>query len=92
LIGLIRVRVGDTFPGVWDRRSVARPVREGKIFIDYLRDVESAGAIAPYSTGACEGAPLALPIDWKELTKLVGASDFHIREALHHLKEPGPTC
>ncbi len=51
-------------------RYVTNPlkrVREGKIFLDYLRNGRGATAIAPYSTRAREGAPVATPVDWREL-------------------------
>lgn len=41
--------------------------RVGKIFVDYLRNSFGATYICPFSTRAKEGAPLSLPISWKEL-------------------------
>ena len=42
--------------------------RSGKVFVDYLRNDEGATFVAAYSLRAREGAPVAMPIDWDELT------------------------
>lgn len=47
--------------------SVSKRRREGKIFIDYLRNAREATAIASYSVRARAGAPVATPIHWDEL-------------------------
>lgn len=59
--------------------------RAGRIFIDYLRNTRSATAIAPYSTRARAGAPVAMPIDWGELSTLPSAAHFTLRTALAHI-------
>jgi bifunctional non-homologous end joining protein LigD len=52
--------------------------RKGKIYIDYLRNDKTASAVAPYSTRARDGAPVAAPISWEELGKLKSAHTFGI--------------
>jgi bifunctional non-homologous end joining protein LigD len=48
--------------------TMSKAKRRGKIYVDYLRNQRGATAIASYSTRARDGAPVATPIDWNELT------------------------
>ena len=52
--------------------------RNKHIFIDYLRNSREATAIAPYSTRARPGAPVATPIDWSELGAFKGANQHTV--------------
>jgi bifunctional non-homologous end joining protein LigD len=50
--------------------TAAKSKRQGKIFIDYLRNARGATFVAPYSTRARENAPVALPLQWDELKEV----------------------
>jgi bifunctional non-homologous end joining protein LigD len=63
-----------------------KDVRHGRIFIDYLRNGMGASAIAPYSTRARPGAPVALPLRWQELARLKSGSGFGLEDALRRLR------
>jgi bifunctional non-homologous end joining protein LigD len=41
--------------------------REGRVYVDYLRNRKAHTAVAPYAVRAREGAPVATPIAWAEL-------------------------
>lgn len=43
--------------------------RNEKVFVDYLRNSYGQTSVAPYSVRALEGAPIATPINWSELSK-----------------------
>lgn len=58
--------------------NMAKAQRRGKIFVDYLRNGRGATAVAPYSTRARPGAPVAAPITWEELAAGVRPSDFDV--------------
>jgi bifunctional non-homologous end joining protein LigD len=48
--------------------SMSKAKRIGKIFIDYLRNDFEATAIGAYSPRARPGAPVALPIEWDDIS------------------------
>jgi bifunctional non-homologous end joining protein LigD len=58
--------------------EMGKAKRRGKIFIDYLRNGLQASAIAPYSTRARAGAPVAAPLAWDELERGVSPADFTV--------------
>lgn len=47
--------------------KMAKNRRNGRIFVDYLRNSEGASAVAPYSTRHLPGPSVALPLAWEEL-------------------------
>jgi bifunctional non-homologous end joining protein LigD len=65
-----------------------KAVRVGHIFLDYLRNDETASAVAAYSVLARLVAPVSMPIEWKELAGLKDGAAFKIQEALKRRKDP----
>lgn len=59
--------------------NMRKELRKGKIFVDYLRNQRGSTSIASYSTRNRPGAPVAVPITWKELTKLAGPAEFNVK-------------
>ena len=47
--------------------KMTKALRKNRIYLDYLRNDRGSTAVAPYSTRARSGAPVALPLDWKDL-------------------------
>jgi bifunctional non-homologous end joining protein LigD len=66
--------------------TMSKAKRSGRIFIDYFRNDYTATAIADYAVRARPGAPVALPIDWKELKDLESANQFTMKDVLARLK------
>jgi bifunctional non-homologous end joining protein LigD len=56
--------------------NMAKSKRNNRIFVDYLRNGRGATAIAPYSTRARPGAPVAAPVTWEELGSLKSPNQF----------------
>jgi len=66
---------------------MSKAKRKGRIFIDYLRNGRGATAIAPFSTRARKGAPVAWPIAWKALSTLDNAHPVSVPDAVATLKK-----
>jgi bifunctional non-homologous end joining protein LigD len=60
--------------------------RKGRLFVDYLRNAYAQTGVPPYSVRARKGAPVAVPLAWKELgdAKLRGNA-YDVRNALRRL-------
>ncbi len=63
--------------------------RQGKIFIDWVRNTRGATSVAPYSIRLRKNCPVSMPISWKELDK-VKPNEIGITEALKRLKRKNP--
>jgi bifunctional non-homologous end joining protein LigD len=55
--------------------------REGRIFIDYLRNGRGATSVASWSLRARPGAPAAVPLEWSALARLPSSDAFDLRTA-----------
>jgi bifunctional non-homologous end joining protein LigD len=67
-----------------DRYTLHLPkARRGtRMFIDTLRNRRGATWIAPYSPRAREGAPVSMPLEWRDVSKRLSPRAFSIRALL----------
>jgi bifunctional non-homologous end joining protein LigD len=68
--------------------SSVKESREGKIFIDYMRNARGATCVSPYSTRARSDALVSAPLLWEELTADLTPEAFSLEtlpERLHRL-------
>ena len=66
--------------------NMAKSRREGKIFLDYLRNQRTASAVSLYSTRAKPHAPVSTPLAWEELSTRKSDNDYTMTSILKRLQ------
>lgn len=71
----------------WFTATISKKRRTGKILLDYFRNNRGATSIAPYSTRARPGAPVAFPISETELTEEALSDPVTVRNAVDRVRK-----
>lgn len=69
-------------------RSVEKR-KKGRVYFDYLQIGKSKTIAAPYVLRAHDGAPVATPLDWKEVKRGLRPTDFRIDNAIRRFERKG---
>lgn len=65
--------------------KVRKDQREGKIFVDYLRNAYAQTAVCPFSLRPNEEAGIATPLEWEELSKMESAAQYNYENIFRRL-------
>lgn len=68
--------------------TAARKEKRGdKIYLDVMRNAYGQTSVAPYSLRAKPKAPMATPVDWKEVSSLKSAQDYTMSSIFKRLAQ-----
>ena len=70
--------------------TMSKSQRTGKIFLDYLRNDRTATAVAVLSPRAREGAPVSMPVHWKDVRRGLDPKKFTVKSAPVLLRKNKP--
>jgi bifunctional non-homologous end joining protein LigD len=70
--------------------TMSKRARTGRIFLDYLRNDRTATAVAVLSSRARAGAPISMPLPWKEVKTGLDPLRYTVRSGAAQLAKAKP--
>jgi bifunctional non-homologous end joining protein LigD len=58
--------------------KASKAARKGRIYVDYLRNDRGSTAVGAYCVRARQGLPVAMPLDWNQVTETLQPADYTI--------------
>ena len=68
--------------------TMSKAKREGRVFIDWLRNGRGATAVSSFSLRARPGAPVAMPVTWDEFATVRAPDRFKLKDAVKRVDAP----
>jgi bifunctional non-homologous end joining protein LigD len=79
----------DREPNLFTTPRTVGKRKKGRVYFDYLQIGIGKTIAAPYVVRAYDGAPVATPLDWKEVKRGLRPSDFRIDNTIERFKRIG---
>ena len=88
LAGLLARVVAAELPEI---ATITRQVqkRGGKVYLDYVQNGHGRLLVAPFSVRPLPGAPVSMPLEWREVTAKLDNRKFTIKNAAARMKNLG---
>ncbi len=69
--------------------EVRKNKRNGRLFLDTARNAYAQTAVPPYSVRPKQGAPIAVPIEWDEISRGIKSQSFNIKNIFKRIDTAG---
>lgn len=79
-------KIVEVYPEIFTS-EIRKDKREKRIYLDVMRNAYGQTSVAPYSLRARPEAPIATPLDWKELSNLKSSKTYTISNIFKRLAQ-----